>query len=230
MPIAHEINNPLAFVLNNVFTVQSQLAWLAEHAGSDHSSVGLVRINKARARLEDMKQGLERVKELVVDLRTFSRLDEGRFKTVDITESINSVLRFLHHRMKDRILVEKDYGPVRTLSCYAGPLNQVLMNVIANAVDAVESEGTIAIRTTTEDGMFIISIRDCGVGIPDAIRGRIFEPFFTTKPVGQGTGLGLAISYGIIQAHRGRIEVVSKEGQGSEFVICIPLNLEETNG
>ncbi|MCI0541837.1 MAG: response regulator, partial [Verrucomicrobiales bacterium] len=117
--IAHEINNPLAFVLNNLFTVQNQLAWLAQHSGLDPSSPSFARIEKARARLQDMRQGLERVKELVVDLRTFSRLDEGKFKTVDIVESVNSVLRFLHHRMKDRIQVEKSYGPVRTLSCYA---------------------------------------------------------------------------------------------------------------
>ncbi len=228
--IAHEINNPLAFVLSNVFTIQSQLGWLAGHTSRDPSSESFARLEKARARLEDMRQGLERVKELVVDLRTFSRLDEGKFKTVDITESVNSVLRFLHHRMKDRIQVEKSYGPVRTLSCYAGPLNQVLMNVVANAVDAVEGEGTIAIRTSTRDGMFLISIRDTGAGIPEVIRTRIFEPFFTTKPVGQGTGLGLAISYGIIQAHQGRIDVVSEEGKGSEFVISIPLNLEGTIG
>jgi two-component system NtrC family sensor kinase len=228
--IAHEINNPLAFVLTNVFTIESQLVWLAEHVAPDRASPGFARIEKARARLEDTRQGLERVKELVVDLRTFSRLDEGKFKTVDIAESINSVLRFLHHQMKERIKVEKDYGPVRTLSCSAGPLNQVLMNLIANAVDAVEGEGTITIRTGARDGMFFISIRDTGAGIPEGIRTRIFDPFFTTKPVGQGTGLGLAISYGIVQAHQGNIEVVSEEGKGSEFVISIPFNLEGTIG
>jgi len=224
--IAHEINNPLAFALNNLFTVQGQIDWLAGQKEPQHSQGFAERLAKTRARLDDTRQGLERVKELVLDLRTFSRLDEGKFKTIDIPESIDSVLRFLHHRMSDRIRVEKNYGPVRKLSCYAGQLNQVLMNIISNAVDAIEGDGVITIRTDAQEGLFVISIRDTGSGIPEAIRSRIFDPFFTTKPVGQGTGLGLAISYGIIQAHRGGIEVASVEQGGSEFTIRIPMNLE----
>jgi two-component system NtrC family sensor kinase len=224
--IAHEINNPLAFVLNNLYTVRTQLAKLEAQLGPAPSAGSVACMEKARARLEDMHQGLERVKELVVDLRTFSRLDEGKFKTIDIAESVNSVLRFLGHRIKGRIRVETEFGPVRRLSCFAGQFNQVLMNIIANAIDAIEGEGTITIATSTQDGMFVLSIRDTGAGIPESIRNRIFEPFFTTKPVGSGTGLGLAISYGIIQAHKGVIEVHSEQGGGSEFVVRVPLDLE----
>jgi two-component system NtrC family sensor kinase len=100
------------------------------------------------------------------------------------------------------------------------------MNVIANAVDAIEGRGKITLTTGRKDGMFVISVKDTGRGIPEAVRGRIFDPFFTTKPVGQGTGLGLAISYGIVQAHGGSIEIQSQEGQGTEFIIKIPLDLK----
>jgi two-component system NtrC family sensor kinase len=173
-----------------------------------------------------MSEGLDRVKELVLDLRTFSRLDEGEFKTVDIVEAIDTVLLLLKHKTNSRIHIEKQYGPGRMLYCYAGRLNQVLMNLIANAVDAIPAEGTIVITTSQNAEVFTISVRDSGSGIPESIRSKIFDPFFTTKPVGQGTGLGLAISYGIVLDHSGVIEVLSEEGVGTEFIVKIPLDLE----
>jgi len=224
--IAHEINNPLAFVLNNLHSVEGWLEQLARAEGERLGEPSRARLAKAGDRLRTARTGLDRMKELVRSLRTFSRLDEGEFKSVDIPESIDSVLMFLEHRMTDRLRVEKRYGPERTLNCYAGRLNQVFMNVLANAVEAIEGEGTITIRTAVEDGMFCISIRDTGAGIPKEIQSRIFDPFFTTKPVGQGTGLGLAISYGIVQAHQGSIEAVGEPGQGGEFRIRIPTNLK----
>jgi two-component system NtrC family sensor kinase len=159
-------------------------------------------------------------------LRTFSRLDEGEFKTVDIPDSIDSVLVLLKHRMTGRIHVERNYGPERTLSCYAGRLNQVFMNLISNAIDAITGKGRIVITTTQTDEAFCISVRDTGMGIPEAIKGRIFDPFFTNKPVGKGTGLGLAISYGIVREHHGSIEVHSQAGAGAEFNVMIPRNLD----
>jgi two-component system NtrC family sensor kinase len=225
--IAHEINNPLAFVLNNLFTIEGQIARLSGEIGPAAPEASRKRLAKVQARLGDMREGLERVKELIADLRTFSRLDEGTFQTVDIHASIDSVLRFLRHKLKDRIQIEKKYGPVGALTCYAGQLNQVLMNVLANAADAIDGSGKITIATRTQDGMFCISVRDTGAGIPEAIRERIFEPFFTTKPPGHGTGLGLAISYGIVKAHCGQIEVKSPKEGGAEFIIKIPLGLEE---
>lgn len=224
--IAHEINNPLAFVLNNLFTVNDGLERIAPAVASCLEEDSVRRFRKIQDRVSDMKQGLDRVKELVLNLRTFSRLDEGEFKTVDIHESIDSALLLLRHKMKDRIELEKRYGAVQPLSCFAGGLNQVVLNLVANAVDAISGPGKITVTTSEENNHVLISVRDTGQGIPANIRNRIFDPFFTTKPVGQGTGLGLAISYGIIQSHHGTIQVQSEEGQGTEFLVKIPMDLE----
>jgi two-component system NtrC family sensor kinase len=221
--IAHEINNPLAFVINNIFITQEELAkW--EAAQSDSPSISSLR--KMRTRVEHMREGAARVQNLVSKLRTFSRLDEGTFKTVDIHESIESVLLFLGHKMEGRIEVERHYAAKEPLTCLAGELNQVLMNVIGNAIDSIEGPGTIHVSTSEWDGQFVITVRDSGKGIPQEIRDRIFDPFFTTKPVGSGTGLGLAISYGIVKAHRGSIEFSSEEGRGTEFTVKIPTSLQ----
>ena len=224
--IAHEINNPLAFVVNNLFVVESGMSSLVPEIEPHLSGGRLNKLRKIQTCLEEMREGLNRVKELVLDLRTFSRLDEGEFKTVDVADTVDSVLLLLKHRMNNRIEVEKHYGPERMLYCFAGRLNQVLMNLIANAVDAIAGEGKIVIATSHTAEVFLISIRDTGGGIPEAIRSKIFDPFFTTKPVGQGTGLGLAISYGIVQDHSGSIEVHSEEGAGTEFIVKIPRDLE----
>ncbi|AVM73410.1 response regulator [Magnetospirillum gryphiswaldense] len=221
--IAHEINNPLSFALSNVFSVEG---WLASVAEADALPADLAaKITKSRSRMTDTAQGLERVRELVVKLRTFSRLDEGEFNTIDVREAMESVLLFLRHKMTGRIEVVRDYASVNDLACYGGQLNQVLMNIVANAVDAIEDQGIITVRTGVEGDMFAISVQDSGSGIPKENMERIFDPFFTTKPVGQGTGLGLAISYKIVQAHRGRIEVASELGQGTEFRVLIPRTL-----
>jgi len=224
--IAHEINNPLSFALSNVFSIENWLAAVMTEAAASLSPEHVTKLDKARKRIADTGQGLERVRELVVKLRTFSRLDEGEFKTVDIKEAVESVLLFLRHKMSDRIEVRRNYTADNMLACYAGQLNQVIMNVVANAVDAIEGKGAITVRTFRQDGMFAIAVSDTGSGIPPEIRERIFDPFFTTKPVGQGTGLGLSISYGIIKSHDGRIEVSSTPGQGTEIRILIPANLE----
>lgn len=223
--IAHEINNPLSFALSNVFTIEGWLGGVIGEEGDALPLEALQRLEKARARIIDTGQGLERVRELVVKLRTFSRLDEGEFKTIDVRDGIESVLLFLRHKMADRIEVVRDFDAPNELACYAGQLNQVLMNVIANAVDAIADRGTITISTRVVDGFFVIAIRDSGCGIKAADMEHIFDPFFSTKPVGQGTGLGLAISYKIMQAHQGRIDVSSQPGQGTEFRLSVPLGL-----
>jgi two-component system NtrC family sensor kinase len=228
--IAHEINNPLAFVVNNLFIVENGLDSLGPDMEPHFAEPSLMKLRKIRARLREMREGLDRVKELVLDLRTFSRLDEGEFQIVDVVETIDAVLLLLKHKMNGRIHVEKHFAPARTLCCHAGRLHQVLMNLIANAVDAIAGEGTVIITTSQTSDLFLISVRDTGAGIAEAIRGKIFDPFFTTKPVGRGTGLGLAISYGIVQEHGGSIEVQSEEGVGTEFIVKIPLNREMCRG
>ncbi len=224
--IAHEINNPLAFVLNNLFLVEGGLDGLLPEFETSLSELSFRKLRKTRTQLAEMTEGLNRVKELVLDLRTFSRLDEGEFKSVDVVEAIEAVLLLLNHKINGCIRVKRNYGPEHTLYCCAGRLNQVLMNLIGNAVDALAGDGEIFVTTSQTLEHFLFSIRDTGGGIPEAIRTKIFDPFFTTKPVGQGTGLGLAISYGIVQDHGGSIEVQSEEGAGTEFVVKIPLNLE----
>lgn len=223
--IAHEINNPLAFVINNMFIVDETLGKLAAKDVDLPPRVAL-EIGKMRTQIHDAQAGATRVKELVSRLRTFSRLDEGVVKTIDIHESIESVLLFLRHRMEGRIQVERNYGEVEQLTCFAGELNQVLMNLIANAIEAIDGPGRITLVTAQQNGDFVIRVRDTGKGVPDDIRNRIFEPFFTTKPVGEGTGLGLAISYGIVKAHHGSMEFSSHAGEGTEFVLKIPISLE----
>jgi two-component system NtrC family sensor kinase len=225
--IAHEINNPLAFVINNVFIVQETLEKLAAESAELPPTVS-AKVNKMQAQITGAHAGATRVKELVTKLRTFSRLDEGTVKTINIHESIESVLLFLRHKTEGRIEVERNYGDVEMLTCLAGELNQVLMNIIANAIDAIDPShgpGRITIATGQQNGHFVIRVRDTGKGIPEEIRGRIFEPFFTTKPIGQGTGLGLAISYGIMQAHQGSMEFSSTAGEGTEFVLKIPTSI-----
>lgn len=225
--IAHEINNPLAFVMNNIFVVQETLKALADQASLLPPEMA-ARLAKSRSRIADAHDGATRVSELVTKLRTFSRLDEGTLKTINVHESIESVLLFLRHKMEGRIEVERNYGDVNTLTCFAGELNQVIMNVVANAIDAIEGPGRITLTTAQENGHFVIRVRDTGKGIPENIRDKIFDPFFTTKPVGSGTGLGLAISYGVMRAHRGAMTFTSALGQGTEFTLTIPVSLVES--
>jgi two-component system NtrC family sensor kinase len=228
--IAHEINNPMAFVINNIFIVQETLAKLSS-AETELAPEVAAKVSKMQTRASDAQLGAARVKELVTKLRTFSRLDEGTIKTINIHESIESVLLFLRHKMEGRIEVDRRYGETEMLTCLAGELNQVLMNIVANAIDAIDANetsggtGRITIATSEQNGHFIIRVRDTGKGIPDEIRNRIFEPFFTTKPIGQGTGLGLAVSYGIMRAHQGSMEFSTKAGEGTEFTLKIPTEL-----
>ena len=159
----------------------------------------------------------------MADLRTFSRLDETELKEADIHEGIETTLNLLAHRYKRRITVHRDYGDIPKIKCYPGQLNQVFMNVLANAGQAIEDEGDVWITTRQEDDSVLISIRDNGRGIPKESLSKIFDPFFTTKKVGEGTGLGLSISYGIVKRHKGEIWAESEEGLGATFFIKLPI-------
>ncbi|MDZ5648654.1 response regulator [Nitrospirillum sp. BR 11828] len=222
--IAHELNNPLAFVGNHLGTIARCLENITPEIQGHLSEKGGRDLDKMRQRLAATRLGIDRVEDLVVKLRTFSRLDEAEVKEVEIEDSLESVLTLLQHKLSERIVVERKYAGPKRITCQPGPLNQVLMNVVGNAIDAIDGAGTITLETGRNGPMFRLSVRDTGHGIPAAIRDRICEPFFTTKPVGSGTGLGLSISYSIIQRHRGRLEFHSEEGQGTEVVIEIPLD------
>ncbi|MEP9402149.1 ATP-binding protein [Sphingomonas silueang] len=217
--IAHEINNPLAFILAHQATVERAVGAARTATDDERRDAHLA---KASDRLESIRTGLTRIQELVVKLRRFSRLDDGEVSRIDVPEAIDAVLTLLAPRL-GTVAVARDYGPVRLLECSGALVNQVVMNIVANAADAVDpAAGRIAISTRSEGGQFVIRIADNGPGIPPDRRERIFEPFFTTKDVGAGTGLGLAIAYGVVRSHHGTITVDSAGEGGAAFTIRIP--------
>ncbi|HEX3849764.1 MAG TPA: response regulator [Polyangiaceae bacterium] len=223
--VAHEINNPLAFVISHLGTVRRSAAKVDAAVRSALSYDLLVTWQRAMDRLAEMDGGLSRMRDLVLKLRTFSRLDEGERKVVSIRECIESLLTILGHRFKDRIDVQTRYADVDMLECYPSLLTQAVMNLVANAIDAIPKLGVITITTEVEDDVYRISVTDTGTGIPPEVLDRILDPFFTTKPVGQGTGLGLSITYSIVRKHGGTLEFLRAEGGGTEATIRIPLRL-----
>ena len=224
--IAHEINNPLTYVTAHLGTVASLLGKLAEEATL--TAKGNAQLEKARRRAIDARSGLERVTNIVAQLRTFSRLDEGEFKEADIKECVESALQFMSHKIRGKnVEINMDFAAENRLFCSPGTLNQAFLNLLSNAADAVGDQGTIRVRTGRDDGYHWIAIADSGSGVSDAIRERIFEPFFTTKEVGKGTGLGLPITYRIVDRHRGTIDLVKSDLGGAEFIIRLPVSPEE---
>ncbi|KQT57221.1 ATPase [Methylobacterium sp. Leaf456] len=216
--IAHEINNPLAFILAHQGTVERILGELPAPEASDSARA----LTKARDRVGSMRLGLTRIQDLVLNLRKFSRLDEGERGLVNVPEAIETVLALIQHKLGTRIAVRRDFAGRAEIHCTPALLNQVVMNILGNAADAIPGDGTITIATASDEETDTIRISDTGPGIPDALREKIFEPFFTTKPVGSGTGLGLAIAYSVVQAHSGSLTVETAPGGGASFVIGIP--------
>ena len=257
--LAHEINNPANFIHGNLNYVREystdllELVKLYQHyypepvkeiqAKADIVELDFLREDLPKM-LASMKLGTDRIREIVLSLRNFSRMDEAEFKTVDIHEGINSTLMILGNRLKEKsdrpeIDVIKNYGNLPQVECYPGQLNQVFMNILTNAIDALEeyckkqpmSEAyerplQITIKTSMIDHDWVeIAISDNGLGIPDAIQAKIFDPFFTTKAVGKGTGMGMSISHQIItQRHSGQLLCQSNLGKGAEFTIQIPIS------
>ncbi|MBD2448341.1 hybrid sensor histidine kinase/response regulator [Nostoc sp. FACHB-152] len=257
--IAHEINNPMNFISGNLAPakeyIQDLMKFLElylECHPQPHPKIAawMKQVDIAYLKedlpklVNSLEIGSDRIRQLVLSLRNFSRLDETEFRAVDIHEGIESTLLILQHRLKaspeyPAIQVIRDYGQLPLVECYASQLNQVLMNILSNAIDALESSWenreqtstvnpTITIRTShSQDNWVSISIADNGTGIPEAVHCQLFDPFFTTKPIGKGTGLGLSISYEIItKKHNGKIDCYSHPGQGTEFVVQIPVQIE----
>jgi signal transduction histidine kinase len=250
--IAHEINNPLAFISNNMVTIQRDLEDLetileayrkagpAVQASDSEAFARLEELETAldlpllqaelRQQFTDTREGLDRVKNIVLSLRNFSRLDEGEVKTVDLHEGLESTLTLIRYLLESRIELVRDYQPMPQIECYPSRLNQVFMNLLVNACHAISGHGTITIRTRQEAGLVRVGIHDTGSGIRPEHLDRIFDPFFTTKDVGKGTGLGLYVSYGIVEKHGGRIEVQSVLGEGTTFTVVLPAQLGRKNG
>lgn len=243
--VAHEINNPINFVSAGIDSLATNYQDLSEvlekyaalRPHEDNSGL-LEEIEQLKQELDmdylleeipqllqSIKSGANRTTEIVKSLRNFTRLDEDHLKKADINEGLDSTLVILRNQTANRINVVKDYATLPMINCYPGQLNQVFMNIISNAVQAIEGEGEIRIKTQQLNGSIVVRISDNGSGMSDDLKNRIFEPFFTTKDVGEGTGLGLSISYGIIEKHNGRIEVESELGKGTEFIIELPVNL-----
>lgn len=222
--VAHEINSPLAFVQSHIGTAQRCL---------DEFRNGLRELvpdaveepwRKARNRLSETVVGLSRIGDLVLKLRSFSRLDEGERKAIPFHECLDSVLTILGHRLNGQIEVETRLSPPEVVECFPALLNQVLLNLVGNAIDAMEGTGTISITAGGEGADYVISVHDSGPGIPLELRERVLEPFFTTKPVGEGTGLGLTIAYSIIQKHGGSLTLDNAPAGGAVATIRFPLS------
>jgi signal transduction histidine kinase len=252
--VAHEINNPVNFIHGNLAHVQEHtqnlLAFIelqqkynpdpAPEIVTDAEDIDLEFLQEDLPKiLSSMKLGTDRIRQIVLSLRNFSRMDEAEFKAVDIHAGIDSTLMILQHRLKatserPEIEVIKNYGTLPLVECYAGQINQVFMNILANAIDALEYRSSeeikdnpnrITICTNVVSANWVeVAIADNGVGMPDNIQQRIFDPFFTTKAIGKGTGMGMSICYKIVtENHNGKLEFSSTPNVGTQFIIQIPL-------
>lgn len=234
--VAHELNNPIGFVYSNMATLRDYVEKL--HKVIEASKQGSASVAKAKEEIDyefiaqdlpklisSSEEGARRMRDIVVKLRNFSRLDEAKLKRVDLKEGIETTLSLLQGETKNRVRLHTNFEPLPEVLCYASQLNQVFMNILSNASQAIEGEGDIWIHVSEQPaGTARVSIRDSGPGMKKELIDRIFDPFFTTKGVGQGTGLGLSISYEIVKKHGGEIQVKSEPGKGSEFVIQIPVD------
>ncbi|WP_193197708.1 ATP-binding protein [Nostoc sp. MG11] len=262
--VAHEINNPVNFIHGNLSHVQEYahnlLAFVQLYqkyypnpapeiqAEAEELDMEFVQVDLPKM-LNSMKMGTDRIRQIVLSLRNFSRMDEADFKAVDIHEGIDSTLLILQHRLKDKpehpaIQVIRDYRSIPPVECYPGQINQAFMNILANAIDALEEANAkrtyeeikenpsqIIIRTSMIDSKWIkIAISDNGMGMTESVHKRIFDPFFTTKSVGKGTGMGMPISYQIVtEKHGGKLDCFSVPGEGTEFIIQIPVQQQIRN-
>ncbi|MGB3573152.1 MAG: ATP-binding protein [Phormidesmis sp.] len=253
--VAHEINNPVNFIAGNLSHIQQYthdlLSLISLHERAYSQPVPAIEAKAEEIDLPFIQQdlpkilgsmtlGTERISQIVLSLRNFSRMDEAAYKAVDIHEGLNSTLLILQHRLNYQsecppIRLIKEYGDLPTVECYAGQLNQVFMNILTNAIDAIEQDNAeqpklekdaeICIRTTVlRAGWVEIAIADNGPGMIQSTIDQIFNPFFTTKPIGKGTGIGMSISYQIVvDRHQGKLECCSQLDKGTEFLIQIPI-------
>jgi two-component system NtrC family sensor kinase len=241
--VAHEINNPMAFIASNLGTLDKYIRRFMEFIQLQSEVIESFKVDdtikglkKKRKELkldyitEDVSHliresldGSERVQKIVQGLDRFSRVDDEEYKDININDCIESSINIVWNELKHKATLHKDYGNLPQTKCYPLKLNQVFMNLLINAVQAIEKKGKIEIKTWEKDGSIWVTVSDTGCGIPQKNQNKIFEPFFTTKEVGKGTGLGLSISYEIMQRHKGEISFESKKGKGTTFTIRIPI-------
>lgn len=247
--IAHEINNPMAFISSNLNTLGRTAERFASVLREYESFVANVRqvaptlfassldaldqslvreevrylLHDMKEIVEDSREGADRVSEIVLGLRNFSRLDDDTPKLADVNEGLRGTLKIVASEIQYQHVIKTDYGDIPDIICFAGQLNQVFLNLIVNASQACSEDGRINIRTFVESEHVVVEIEDNGKGINPKHLNAIFNPFFTTKDVGQGTGLGLSISYAIIKKHGGDIRVTSDPGEGATFRVMLPI-------
>ena len=247
--IAHELNNPINFVSGNVNPLKRDLSELFSFIEKYDQTLEANHLDKVISKIDELKdkvdfaflskeiisllegieEGANRSSQIVKGMRSFSRLDEDKCQFYDIHEGIDSTLILLQNKIKDRIKIRKEYGDFEVIECFPSKFNQVILNLLTNSIQAIEDQGEILIQTIRSDLGIKIIIKDNGIGMSPEVKKHIFEPFFTTKEVGEGTGLGLSISYGIIEQHKGNIDVISEPGEGTEFIISLPLTLSDKN-
>ena len=237
--VAHEINNPIGFISSNLGSLRSYLAKFLEYIEATSNGLGVEDLQRLRKRLKldfivkdieelirESKEGTERVSEIVQNLKNFSRLDEAGRKEADINESLESTIKIVWNELKYKARVVKEYGELPPITCFPQQLNQVFMNLLVNAAQAIDTEGEIKIKTWHDGKNIMVAISDTGCGIQEEVIPKLFEPFFTTKEVGKGTGLGLSISHDIIRNHKGGIHVESEVGKGTTFTVVLPIRTE----
>ena len=245
--VAHEINNPVGFVSANLGTLRDymgclmDIAALCDDALRHEPDTEVFRQNMWRLRqklqdadfdfirqdlphlLDESAGGLDRIKKIVGDLKNFAHADDDEWQLADINANLESTLNLARNEIKYKAKVNVDYGALPPVRCHPGRINQVLLNLLVNAAQAIDKSGEIGIKTWRKDDEVCIAITDSGCGISEDAMGRIFEPFYTTKPIGKGTGLGLSLAFGIVRGHGGRIEVVSTVGEGTCFTVVLPV-------
>lgn len=247
--ITHEINNPVNFIHGNMVHLKNYSNALLEVINLYESYENELNETEKKA-LKDLKdkieldfikedlpmlieschEGTERTKNIILDLKNFSRLDELVISNIDLPREIDTTLNILHNKMKGKIEIIKEYDTdVPLIEGYGGQINQVFMNILDNSCYAIKEKGTIHIRLQKKENNVIIELEDSGCGMNKEQAAKIFEPFFTTKPVGEGTGLGMSISYKVIQQHNGRITVESEEGKGTKFTITLPITIKRND-
>jgi len=248
--VAHEINNPIGFVHSNLGTIETYMKRLSQYTlfvdrvqeltsngQASRVSEFVEELNRLKKKLKldfilsdlskvvaESLEGTERVRRIVQDLKSFSRVDEAQLKLANINEGIKSTLNIVWNELKYKATVTTDFGQLPEIPCHPLQLNQVFLNILVNAAQAIESNGQIGIKTFQDGDWAVVRISDNGCGIPEEHKRKIFEPFFTTKEVGKGTGLGLSISYSIVKKHGGEILVESQVGVGTTFEIRLPIS------
>lgn len=247
--ITHEINNPINFIHGNLVHLKNysfalfELITLYESFEPDLTEEEQKELKTLKNKIEldfikedlpmlvkSCQEGTERTKNIVLDLKNFSRLDEMVINNIDLKKEIDTTLNILHNKLKNKIEVIKEYeDDIPTVEGFGGQLNQVFMNILDNACYAIKQTGKIIIRLRKSDNSVIIEIEDSGCGMAQENVEKIFDPFYTTKPVGEGTGLGMSISYKVVQNHGGKIFVESKEGNGTKFIISLPKKINKTS-